>query len=107
MELKQYQVTTLTRVRQYLELLAKERESGNAKHASMDAWEALGLKGYQERKNGMGEDLPNFCLKIPTGGGKTLLAVKSLDIINAAYRKKADRACGLGSPNDSDIPPDD
>lgn len=88
MELKQYQETTLKRVRQYLELLAKEREGGNAKHASMDAWDALGLKGYQERKNGMGEDLPNFCLKIPTGGGKTLLAVKSLDIINTAYRKK-------------------
>lgn len=88
MDLKGYQVRTLEQVKLYLEGVAKERQSGNTKHASMDAWEAVGLRNYKERKNGLGEDLPNFCLKIPTGGGKTLLAVRAIDLINSVCRKK-------------------
>lgn len=89
MELKEYQKTALKQIKNYLQLLDKERSEGNTKHASMDAWNQLGLKKfYQERKNGLGHDLPNFCLKIPTGGGKTLLAVKSIDLINSHFRKK-------------------
>lgn len=88
MELKEYQQKALDQIKQYLELLAKERQSGNLKHASLDAWQAVGLKNYLERQNGLGQDLPNFCLKIPTGGGKTFLAVKAIDLINTIYRKK-------------------
>ena len=40
------------------------------------------------RKNGLGQPLPNFCLKVPTGGGKTLLAVKTIDLVNTIYRKR-------------------
>ncbi len=32
--------------------------------------------------------MPNFCLKIPTGGGKTLLAAHTVDLVNRIYRKK-------------------
>ncbi|MDP3997629.1 MAG: DEAD/DEAH box helicase family protein [bacterium] len=89
MELKEYQQRSLATVKQYLDLLAEERGDGNVRHASMDAWNALGIKQpYRERQNGLGKDLPNFCLKVPTGGGKTLLAVKTLDLINTTYRKK-------------------
>lgn len=68
--------------------MVAERSSGNSKHASLDAWSAAGVKNYIERRNGIGQDLPNFCLKIPTGGGKTLLAVKTIDLINTIYRKR-------------------
>jgi type III restriction enzyme len=88
-ELKDYQRTALNEVKNYLELLSKEKESGNTQYASLAAWEnGPGLKEYHRKHNGLGEDLPNFCLKIPTGGGKTLLAVKTIDLINTYYSKK-------------------
>lgn len=43
------------------------------------AWEEVkeGLERiYHDKKNGLGEDLSNFCLKVPTGGGKTLIVTK-------------------------------
>lgn len=88
MQLKDYQQRTLDQIKAYLDLLTKERTAGNIKHASEDAWNALGLKEYKKKQNGMGRDVPNFCLKIPTGGGKTFLAVKTIDLINTMYRKK-------------------
>jgi len=36
----------------------------------------------------LGQPLPAFCLKIPTGGGKTLLAAKVVDLVNAHYRRR-------------------
>ena len=89
MELKDYQQQALEQVKRYLELLAKERGDGNKRHAGEDAWEQLfGARNYIEKRNGLGEDLPTFCLKIPTGGGKTLLAAKTIDLINTYYVKR-------------------
>ncbi|MBI1806152.1 MAG: DEAD/DEAH box helicase family protein [Ignavibacteria bacterium] len=88
MELKEYQHKALDRVRQYLEALSKQISSGNTKHASEDAWETLGQWNYISRKDGRGRDLTNFCLKIPTGGGKTFLAVKTIDHINTILLKR-------------------
>ena len=34
---------------------------------------------------GLGNHCRTFCLKIPTGGGKTLLAVKTIDLVNMVY----------------------
>jgi type III restriction enzyme len=84
--LKQYQERAIQTVRQYLEKLAKEQAKGN-KHASLDAWEALRdqhslIGNYRERKNALGVDLPNFYLKVPTGGGKTLMAAQVLGLIH-------------------------
>ncbi|MBN1594247.1 MAG: DEAD/DEAH box helicase family protein, partial [Candidatus Coatesbacteria bacterium] len=53
------------------------------------AWEKAKIgRCYFSRENGLGEPLPTFCLKIPTGGGKTLLAIKAIDLVSAIYRKR-------------------
>lgn len=92
MELKDYQKNALERIRKYLALVRKQQDTGNIRHASEDAWRDLetefGLGRYDEKRNGLDRDVPNFVIKIPTGGGKTFLAVKTIDIINEVLRKK-------------------
>ena len=83
MELKDFQRRVMTEVERYLRAMADERAKGNHRHAAQDAWRDLRLGRYEERRNGVGEDLPTFCIKVPTGGGKTLLATQ---VLGAIYR---------------------
>lgn len=98
MELKEYQQKALAQVKCYLEALDNWRGKNEqvvktigpegAIDFPLKAWEQVVGTPYLSRKNGLHEDLPNFCLKIPTGGGKTLLAVKTIDLIQTTYHKK-------------------
>ena len=98
MVLKEYQKRTLATVREFLEGLAEWRSRAAtilAVDPEMDvdwvrkAWEkSAPARIYQPRRNGLGEPLPSFCLKIPTGGGKTLLATKVVGLVNTHYRKR-------------------
>lgn len=94
MELKEYQIKTLGQIKNYLQLLSewKKRAEKNPDleiDFSEKAWEKASVDSqYISRKNGLGKPLPNFCLKIPTGGGKTFLAVKTIDLINSNYIEK-------------------
>jgi len=100
MEPKEYQVKTLNRVKQYLDLLYEWRIKADkiaediGEEGIVDfpakAWNKLeGMyDAYHSRKDGLGRPLPCFCLKIPTGGGKTFLAVKTIDLFNTNYLKK-------------------
>ena len=97
MQLKSYQTEAMDAVRVYLSALDEMREK-DRKIRQIDpemggdwvtkAWEKI-VPGrrYQPRHNGLGEPLPTFCLKIPTGGGKTLLATKTVDLANTHFRK--------------------
>ena len=97
MELKLYQQETVKKVKHYLESLAKFKEK-NDKIINLDpelsinfplkAWEEVRNAVYYQKKNGLGEELPDFYLKIPTGGGKTILACHVIDLINRIYLKK-------------------
>jgi len=40
------------------------------------------------RKDGPERPVPNICLKVPTGGGKTLLGTLAVERINTEYCKK-------------------
>ncbi|MGO8899391.1 MAG: DEAD/DEAH box helicase family protein, partial [Isosphaeraceae bacterium] len=91
MQLKEYQRRALTEIRGYLEHLAIWRKKAEENpEFEIDfpskAWEKAQIqRPFVPAKNGLGQPLPTFCLKIPTGGGKTLLAVKTVDLVNMVY----------------------
>ena len=52
-------------------------------------YDKLNLSYFADKpKNGLGESYPRFCLKIPTGGGKTLLAIEAIREYHNLFVKK-------------------
>jgi type III restriction enzyme len=97
MEPKDFQIKTLNKVKDYLGLLYELQQKNEKMIAQFGegidfpskAWEKIEpYKAYRPKRDGLKRYLPNFCLKIPTGGGKTFLAVKVIDLINTLYLKK-------------------
>ena len=94
MKLKEYQERALKEVATFLEQLVIARtKARDGTEWLFDfaekAWEKAGVgRIYLKKKDGLGRPLPSFCLKIPTGGGKTLLAVKTIDLVQGLYRQK-------------------
>ena len=99
MELREeYQKKVVNRLSDYL--VALNKQECYLKHYKLDpelaseldypkkAWEEIGRTSYHAADSGIGEPLPNLFLKVPTGGGKTLLACHSIDLINKLYLKK-------------------
>ncbi|MEW5791531.1 MAG: DEAD/DEAH box helicase [Pseudomonadota bacterium] len=77
---KQYQSAVLESVEKYFRAC---RELGNANTAFYQT--ALELWGRGSQYNpiaGFSPDMPYFCLRVPTGGGKTWLAAKSVALVN-------------------------
>lgn len=59
------------------------------------AWEAAKADGtaaspdpWRELKDGTGRSIPHVCLKLPTGGGKTLLAAHGVDRVLVSHFKQ-------------------
>ncbi len=74
--------------KEYGEMVASGKSEYARDFASV-AWDQAKVRGaYHWKKDGLGRPLPNFCLKVPTGGGKTFLAVKTIDLINTCYLKQ-------------------
>ena len=78
MELKKYQRKVIRDLARYMELLNRE---GNMSRAYNAFWNEKGVnvgfggvKPYQNILPGV----PNLCLKVPTGGGKTFLACNAI-----------------------------
>lgn len=101
MELKEYQKQALEQIRAYLEWLNKAKEEAIRRSQSLSsdfeeetfdfpkaAWRKASNTQYYSKKNGLGEDLPDFYVKIPTGGGKTILACHCIDSIDRTYLHK-------------------
>ena len=97
MILKEYQKRTLATVREFVTELAKWRAEDEEARKHNPNWrsdwvekawqETVAVRPYHPRRNGLGEYLPAFCLKIPTGGGKTLLATRTIDLANTHFRQ--------------------
>jgi len=118
MQLKDYQNDVLASLSRYLQLLSEcraeaeeflEFKLGKGRDATLDdycrtVWEKLHAEKalplardknghpvapqYVPRIDGMRLPVPNICLKVPTGGGKTLLATVAVERINAEYFKR-------------------
>jgi len=117
MELKEYQQSVLSKLDRYLSVLAEAREEAEAyaefqrsrgKEAGavdwcLQTWDKLNaervlpllsVKGelhaaaWLSRRDGLHRPIPNICLKVPTGGGKTLLATAALERIQADFLKR-------------------
>ena len=106
MELKTYQLRALDAFSHWLEVLKEAQDKSEAtikalKHLKVDipdetrnypktAWEKLRTEGgvaesageYVSRTDGANRPIPHICFKVPTGGGKTLLAAAALERLN-------------------------
>lgn len=100
MRLKHYQEKVLKELKEYLSALADAKKEFEeiaelkphlAKHINFpkEAWEkATGRLVYHSKTNGLDEPLPDIYLKVPTGGGKTLVACHAIDNIQKTYLNK-------------------
>jgi len=99
MDLKDYQRTTLESVQAYLDALNRTRAKAEQVAAlnlgipyewDREAWRESGRdpRDYQGRLSGAGEPVPFACLRIPTGGGKTVLGVRAIDLIQQTYLRR-------------------
>ena len=90
MQLKQYQTDTLAVLRRFLE----EARVAGAKNAyesiTQEPEQAARLKGHAECYAPLKElpDVPYVCLRLPTGGGKTILAAHAVSIARNAWIEK-------------------
>lgn len=72
MELKRYQGRALERLGEWFGHLEVANNSPAA------AWEMAGMERHVSRWDSAGRPIPHVCLKVPTGGGKTLLAAEAM-----------------------------
>jgi len=79
--LKSYQQSTYASVEHYFRAC---QQLGNADYAFQEATKNLwGRKSDFTPLRGFPEEMPYFCLRVPTGGGKTYLAAKSVALVNS------------------------
>lgn len=81
MELKDYQADVLTDLSKYLETLLECK--GHLPNAFNKYWKDRGVLN-QAYKNNI-KEVPHVCVKVPTAGGKTFIAVNALDRIFSAF----------------------
>ena len=108
MDLRKFQEDALESLRLYLDALHEQNESLALYNEFLEtqgkppdnrdipdlAWKAMEekkqvfVKEHKTRLDGAGRSIPNICFKIPTGGGKTLLAAHSASLINQHYFRR-------------------
>ena len=81
MELKDYQADVLSDLSKYLETLLECK--GHLLNAFTNFWKDRGVLN-QAYKNNI-KEVPHVCVKVPTAGGKTFIAVNALDRIFSAF----------------------
>lgn len=81
-ELKNYQNEVIDDFKTYFEKVIAYQEANPHEHVFNDIQTEKGIESRYER-NGL--DVPFLCVKIPTGGGKTIVACSVLRVIHETY----------------------
>ncbi len=81
MELKDYQVDAINNLEDFLRRLNNGRPIDKAFREFWNARDMEPIPGYRNNINGV----PQVCLKVPTGGGKTFMAAASIRTIFNKY----------------------
>lgn len=104
MELKTYQKNVIKNLASFLALLT---EKGSVSKAYTTLWEEKnirvgGLDGIMPNyRNNLSGGVPNVCLKVPTGGGKTFIAANAIKTIYDAMPHVAVKAVVWLVPSDT------
>ena len=102
MQPKNYQKRVIKDLRNYLRTLAVKHKDykdvlrqmpdeklriavARSRDFTQEAWEDTVDGNYHPCTNGLGEPTPDIYIKVPTGGGKTYLACRAIDLINRRY----------------------
>jgi len=95
MELKSYQQKVIENIEEYLEYVQEQKNLAKAFNQywtdKIGEYNPLTNKGMQPYKN----TIPNaahICIKVPTAGGKTFIAVNALHTIFSAYNSSKPKA---------------
>lgn len=83
MELKDYQKIVLNDLDAYIEVLLKR--NGNMPESFKHYWQERGVLNQSYKNNVVG--VPHVCIKVPTAGGKTFIAVNALNNIFNAFEQ--------------------
>ena len=84
MELKTYQKRVIGDLTRYLDVLAT---ANNLPEAFKDFWQARGV--FADAYKNVVPGVPHVCVKVPTAGGKTFIAVNALDTIFKAFEAQS------------------
>lgn len=90
MQLKQYQADTLSVLRRFFEEARIAGPKNAYETITQEPEQTARLRGYAESYVPLKElpDVPYVCLRLPTGGGKTILAAHAVSIARNAYIEK-------------------
>lgn len=96
MILKDYQIKVIEKLKDFYREADKQRSilegideniRGNFSYVD-NTYSALNLDFADRPKNGLGRIYPRFCIKVPTGGGKTLIAIEAIREYQNIFVKK-------------------
>ena len=87
LQLTQYQEKTLESLCLYLQLCDDKKNANTAFYEATLKILGKGI-GYNDIDISELKDIPYVCLRLPTGGGKTLLACHSISVVNEEYLRK-------------------
>lgn len=100
MQLKDYQIKVIDQLKAYLTDLDKafsdymqvfniNPDLAKSVDYTKTAWDnTVSNRTHKPVINGLGKYTPSTCLKVPTGGGKTLLACHAIDHIQTTFKKR-------------------
>ena len=77
---KSYQQDVLNSTKAYFERIHEDGDANRAFHSTTyDLWgKGISYNGLA----GFADDMPYFCLRVSTGGGKTFIAAKAVSLVN-------------------------